>query len=134
MALCKKCSTNSSDLDMVVKHYLVAALWSSTYENDDGDTIEMDRDFDTDDFSQEALAEAKKDCAAFLKKAEHLLADADPQQVGHDFWLTRNGHGAGFWDRPEIYGEDASEELTRIAKTFGEEDVYVGDDGILYLI
>jgi len=19
-------------------------------------------------------------------------------QAGHDFWLTRNGHGAGFWD------------------------------------
>lgn len=20
------------------------------------------------------------------------------ERIGHDFWLTRNGHGAGFWD------------------------------------
>ena len=23
---------------------------------------------------------------------------AECERIGHDFWLTRNGHGAGFWD------------------------------------
>ena len=35
-----------------------------------------------------------------MKKAEPYLesGDADDGQIGHDFFLTRNGHGAGFWD------------------------------------
>jgi hypothetical protein len=42
------------------------------------------------------------------------------KQAGHDFWLTRNGHGTGFWDRPEIYGEDRSRILTALSITAGE--------------
>ena len=53
-------------------------------------------------------------------------------QAGHDFWLTRNGHGPGFWDRPEIYGEEKAQELSALAETFGVVDLYVGDDGRIY--
>jgi hypothetical protein len=28
-----------------------------------------------------------------------IFAGMAPAQIGHDFWLTRNRHGAGFWDR-----------------------------------
>ena len=28
---------------------------------------------------------------------------ADDTQAGRDFWFTRNGHDAGFWDRPTHY-------------------------------
>jgi hypothetical protein len=51
-------------------------------------------------------------------------------QVGHDFWLTRNGHGAGFWDRGI---GDYGDALTEHAHSFGASDVYVGDDGRLYV-
>lgn len=51
-------------------------------------------------------------------------------QLGVDFWLTSQGHGAGFWDR----GLGAlGEELTRIAEHCGSVDTYEGDDGLLYL-
>jgi len=46
----------------------------------------------------------------------------DPDQAGHDLWLTRNGHGAGFWDRPDVYGEALAQELTRVAKSMGSSD------------
>ncbi len=37
--------------------------------------------------------------------------------AGHDFWLTRGGHGVGFWDR----GLDAlGDRLTAAAEAFGE--------------
>jgi hypothetical protein len=51
-------------------------------------------------------------------------------RAGHDFWLTRCGHGAGFWDGdwPEPYATM----LTDAAKAFGEVDLYVGDDGMIY--
>ena len=48
----------------------------------------------------------------------------------HDFWLTRNGHGAGFWDGD--YDDEVGTELTKIAHTFKELDCYVGDDGKIH--
>lgn len=49
-------------------------------------------------------------------------------QVAHDFILTRNRHGAGFWDRG---AGDVGERLSDMARPYGETDVYVGDDGSL---
>ena len=55
----------------------------------------------------------------------------DMEQVAHDFWLTRNRHGAGFWDGD--YEEEAGKKLTEIAHSFGEVHPYVGDDGKIYI-
>lgn len=43
---------------------------------------------------------------------------ADFKQAGHDFWLTRNHHGAGFWDGD--YPEPEGTELTKLSHSFGE--------------
>ena len=45
----------------------------------------------------------------------------------HDFLLTRDGHGTGFWDR----GLDAlGDYWTKIAKSYGSsEDLYLQDNG-----
>lgn len=48
------------------------------------------------------------------------LSEFDPAQVGHDLWLTRNGHGAGFWDRPKVYGSHDARILTLMARAMGE--------------
>ena len=47
----------------------------------------------------------------------------------HDFWLTGNRHGAGFWDRG--YGADG-DTLTEAAHGYGDVDLYVGDDGQIH--
>ena len=60
------------------------------------------------------------DANAFMDEAADLLyasAESDWAQHGHDFALTRNGHGAGFWDRG--YGETGYE-LTGIAQRYAE--------------
>jgi hypothetical protein len=52
----------------------------------------------------------------------------DWSQAGHDLWLTRNGHGVGFWDRDDsTYGatdEGASLKtiFTTLAKAMGGHD------------
>jgi hypothetical protein len=51
--------------------------------------------------------------------------EVDSERGGHDFWLTRNRHGAGFWDGDWERGA----ELTKAAHTFGGIDLFVGDDG-----
>jgi hypothetical protein len=125
------------DREAMTSHYLVTALWSST-DNSDPETggEPLDANYDVDDFTAEAQHQAEEDCAAFIEQAKAILAkveDIDFTQVGHDFWLTRNGHGAGFWDRPEMYGgQENADALTDIAHGFGEVNIEVGDDGKLH--
>ena len=52
------------------------------------------------------------------------------EHAGHDFWLTRNGHGCGFWDGD--WTEPAATKLTESAENFGDYDLYIGDDGKIY--
>ena len=47
-----------------------------------------------------------------------------------DFWLTRNGHGAGFWDGDRKAPH--SDKLTELSKSFGQVDLFVGDDSRIY--
>ena len=72
---------------------------------------EIDEDF---------LRESIIDCLAFYSRIACYLSDDNIALAGQDFWLTRNGHGTGFWDRPEIYRDYLVGKFTKIAESFGE--------------
>ena len=113
-------------LDTFTRQYLETALWSST--DDTGEALDTAKN--ARNFAPEALARAEADCAKF--QAEHAADIAsDPGQAGHDFWLTRNGHGAGFWDGD--WPEPASARLTAASQAFGAVDLCLGDDGKVYM-
>ncbi len=108
--------------------YVTTALWSS---NDDSDEP-LDKNYGSSDIAPSTKKKMKLDCAKFYKRCKPQLTsyceyiDSGMEGAGHDFWLTRNGHGAGFWDRGlGPLGED----LSKVAKKFGGVDLYVGDDG-----
>lgn len=109
-------------VDDFLEAYVTAALWSST----DDDEMPMERRFGIDDIDAETLATMGKDCQDFQQKHGHLF-EGNESQAGHDFWLTRNGHGAGFWDRPEVYGQRRADALSDAAQKYGE--VYLYADG-----
>ena len=119
------------DLDAFTRAYIEALFF--TEAGPDSEDITTDSEF-----SQEALTELAQDCKEFQFSAEgHMVGCSRggsrytvQEQAGHDFWLTRNGHGAGFWDGdwPEKHGAV----LDRIAKDFGEIWAYLGDDGFIY--
>lgn len=73
-------------------------------------------------WSRAALATARAECRDFqrLCKAEEVPL-TDPEFDGYDFFLTRNRHGAGFWDRG--YGS-RGDALTKLAHSFGTADVW----------
>ena len=89
----------------------------------------LDKNYDAGDISKETLKEMVADCKKF--QGEHWGdISSDPRQAGIDFWLTRNGHGAGFWDGgwPKVAGK----RLTEASHRYGEINLYVGDDGLIY--
>lgn len=123
------------ELDSFTRAYLECALWSSI----DDDSEPFDSNYGIGDLAPEAIELAKRDCEAF-QAANQVDIDAgwtyenvqhsSSELAGHDFWLTRNGHGAGFWDGD--WPEPAATRLTEASKAAGERDLYVGDDGLIY--
>lgn len=133
--------TSATELDDFTKHYLIAALWSS--HDDENDGIPLDQDYDLSDIALSTLQEAWRDCLKFQMEQRAELAAAYEQYdelglsshpdagsaqacAGHDFWLTRNCHGAGFWDR----GLDNGQALTDAAHAYGEVHLYVQDSRV----
>lgn len=115
-------------LEKFSRAYKVAALWSST--DDQGEP--MDKGRDLDDIHPDTHTTMDKDCEAFVAEQWADLKDLDPEQCGHDFWLTRNGHGAGFWDRGlEEVGERLSAACGWKTK-HPQIDLYIGDDGMVH--
>lgn len=100
-----------------LRSYLNTAIWA-----------ELDNSYSLTDLSPEAMERAENNVSTFEDKAGSLLTGLDMNMVGHDLWLTQNGHGAGFWDGDYEDGE----ELTKIAQELTPIDVYVGDDGLIY--
>lgn len=114
-------------MDKFTTAYIACALWSSTDE--DGDPL--DGIFDVSDITQTTLDRMCEDCEAFQDENEVTLSKAgNDKKNGHDFWLTRNGHGAGFWDRG--YSENVGTILSKSSKVYGSFDLYIGDDGKIH--
>ena len=87
----------------------------------------------TEDSQERELCEVFKreqviECLAFFVYAECYLSDDNIEQAGHDFWLSRNGHGTGFWDRDsDYYTPYVRDWLQRKAETFKDVDVIYED-------
>jgi hypothetical protein len=117
-------------MDKFLNGYIACALWSSL-----DDEKPMDEDHSEYDLAPVLLAQMKKDCEQFQKDNEADLVAAneagmDMGHCGHDFWLTRNHHGSGFWDGD--YPIELGERLTKACDKFGSFDLYVGDDKKIY--
>ncbi|HYX21865.1 MAG TPA: hypothetical protein VFA98_13545 [Thermoanaerobaculia bacterium] len=134
----RSASYSKGDLEDFFDAYVEAALWSSNDESDDSGGEPLDKNYGLSDLSRDTEKEMVADCKKFLDKAWKDLVWA-PKEIrgypmiemaGHDFWLTRNGHGAGFWDGD--WPRELGQQLTKISKSFGETNLYVGDDGKIY--
>lgn len=119
--------------DKIRENGFYNAYVEALFFTDTGSDSEIGSDCE---LSQSAKEQALLDCARFLFLAEGTIQELknsgvhDWKQLGHDFWLTRNRHGVGFWDR----GNGAfGDQLTKICNdNFKSVDVYRGDDGFIY--
>jgi len=102
----------------------------------------MDSEYSMADIAAATLRVMIADCDAFqAAMAEYITDDCNclvhtsqwtaSELAGHDFWLTRNRHGAGFWDGDWTDAADAA--MTAYSHAAGEQSLYVGDDGEIYI-
>jgi hypothetical protein len=146
------------DINEILSGYIDCALWTeeerledeSTYEIDYEDYEDMDEieklitlkgKFDSKDFTSfvsddidfDSKIDAYLDIKTFIMYAGDTAIDEAIDEnglysLGMDIWLTRNGHGTGFFDR----SYDNEEDLVNAARKIKSKDLYVGDDGKLY--
>lgn len=120
-------------------------LWSETDNSDESGGEPLDANYDITDVDEKSLAELNKRFQSFVEEAEKALTEKFGDEWGsiddfytgsasggfyteHDFIMTVNGHGCGFWEKGD-WQDDVSDILTRLAKKQGEIDAYVGDNG-----
>jgi hypothetical protein len=129
-------------VNSVTRAYLECALWLENDESTPSGGEPLDRNYTVDDVAAESVLQAQNECAAFVERMAEARAvwgdkaeeegveldegNFDPSDVGHDFWLSRNGHGAGFFDSPEKYGEELAEVYQDLARAAGERHVSIG--------
>lgn len=128
---------DKEDLEMFVGGYISAILFAESailLGGEDGEEIVED-DLSGYSLSPEAMDIVKKDCADFLENNMKNLYCAlyeapgyNYGSAGHDFWLTRQGHGAGFWDRGLGSWGDV---LSKSARSFGERHVFIDENNEL---
>jgi hypothetical protein len=139
-----------SNLDYFVSEYIRTMLWAETDNSTESGGSPLDDNYTDEDLSPEAMTRIRQDCQNFLDRAGKLIEYAIPNLLhphpcdswgyaAHDFWLNRNGHGCGFWDGDwSVTSTDdpdlIADQLDKIAESFGECNVEVGDDGKLYLL
>jgi len=95
-----------SPVSIMAAAYCAAANWA--------DDVITDKAF---------MDHAEKACGDLWRAFGGLGFDDETlEQCGHDLWLTRQGHGTGFWDRPDnTYGNASNrEKLDNYAQKVGE--------------
>lgn len=126
-------------IDIVTKHYIIAAVWADCREGTHPNVPKVE------------AAVVRKVCERFMRECQksvwgdlfamamsrfehgygtHPDAGSAEAAFGHDFWLTRQHHGVGFWDRRELevivsaeggeFEQELGALLTAEAYRFGE--------------
>lgn len=136
----------STPFEQFLRGYLAALWWSSTVcipsdlsESGNEEMVNLD-EYEPSD---EALASCRADCQDFFDANRSDIdlaadsyntssgdgADTGYDFAGHDFALTRNHHGAGYWDGD--IPKDLGDRLTAASHAAGPAEAYIGDDGLI---
>ena len=136
-----------NEISQIVRSELDALLWSEgeiTDENGDFTLESWDEIYDADDATPELIAQLTEELhlwedvefysttvhaemTSALEEYKEYFGTNWHSSFGHDLALTRNGHGAGFWDRGL---GDAGDVLTSWAESLGTLDIFHGHDSI----
>lgn len=122
----------------MARGYVEALCWTQrAYDDDNADLTLSDLSYGYDDLAPGTRGRIIGELMALITAhplavrmygaaRKHNASDGDVwSHFGHDYLLTRDGHGAGFWDRGL---GDLGDYLTAIAKSMGEHDELLRED------
>lgn len=125
LALSCASDEDQAAVQTMYKAYVNCALWATATCGEDGEcTGVLENEFSEDDLSDEAREAVREEVWSFYRQALGLILEAQQkgytlERCGHDLFLTRERHGAGFWDRG--LGK-LGDELTAMAHDMGGTD------------
>lgn len=93
---------NTIVFEDILEGALECLLWAGHMEEENGEEgAPLDDIFYLDDFKGDDLESIRSDVLDFTLKNIDLLGSValNAGQIGHNFILTCQGHGTGFWDR-----------------------------------
>ena len=111
-------------MDEFTRGYFECLVWTGLYfadETSEGESLAYCVLVWWDRLPEGVRAQIVADCEAFQEEAGDLIA-VDLSRAGHDFCLSRNRHGAGFWDGgwgSELPEPFASREVERVGHNLG---------------
>ena len=126
-----------SALSAIAAGYIEAALFSSgpfefpPFAESDDDRTERNADFS--DLAPETVSRMVKEAEEFEAENAASLDECgmDRERAGNVLWYVSAGHGVGWFD------DDENDALTALDKAtprrYITSDLYVGDDGKIYL-
>jgi len=117
-----------TDAEIVARHYLIASLRTDAPDGTNPRITKQASD-KANEISWQFLEIIGQDAIRQVEEAyrvgdygRHPDCGSDRPwlaAMGHDLWLTSQGHGTGFWDRQsEGIGEELGDYLTRQAQRF----------------
>jgi len=148
----------TSEREEFTKGYISTALWCDVMvykhdddcpckkPSDDGDAYDSDTctceepemvssgsEHDESDLAEDALKTLTDDAHAFYAdNIEDLRASTlSMERAGHNFWLTRNRHGSGFWDdksQGSAEADAALDKLTEASHSYGSQNLIEGSN------
>lgn len=125
-----------SNIDLALEGYLEAVLFAEVEEMSDPtspvyDRSWNDRGYAREDFDEQDIIEARRQLELFIRLAQErgllLYPDVDWHQVGADLYFTRQRHGVGFWDRPELYHGEGDDLTAIVGDNFCEIYTFMND-------
>lgn len=118
-------------IDTVTDHYLLAGLWCDATDDNGDEVTDAHIRWSPPDVGNGDRARER--VAAFLAEVRPApeawaIITTNPEQAGHDLWLSAGGHGAGFWDR----GHGLTGDYLHTAAQLGSASILVSEDGPEY--
>jgi len=127
---------------------LIALAETVLFSECDNHSVPLDANYTIESFDEESLNKLYVEYQQFISVVEEKitaavgenwdciddfydLAQPAINQTEYDYILTRNHHGAGFWDGD--WSSEVSQILTDAAQSQSEFTTYVDDYGRIYL-
>lgn len=136
--------TREEQVEAMTEAIITAALWVGLlFSGEDEEPIPLDEKYSKDDLAPGTVKQIAKRAERFIETylepvsacvkfwTDRGFSETESWgQIGHDYLMTCEGYGTGFWDR----GMGAlGEELTIAAASEPELALYPWDDNLLYV-